>query len=90
MSRAAPPSVDELRAIFDELILNPPEDGSSVPTGTGLDGETVNAIERAWAGGSEALATAARHEFELQLDGTHIREAKVRERAIFEREHSTQ
>jgi hypothetical protein len=38
-----------------------------------------------WAAGpdpSPTLIAAARHEFELQLDGTHIREAQDRHRAV--------
>lgn len=89
MSRAAPPTAEELQATFDELIAGPPSDGSSVPTDTGLDEQTVAAIERSWAaGGNESLATGARHEFAMQLDGTHAREAQARQQLIFERSHA--
>jgi hypothetical protein len=70
---------------FEHLLTKPPADGADVPTDTGLDDDTVTAIERVWAAGpdpSPTLIAAARHEFELQLDGTHIREAQDRHRAV--------
>jgi hypothetical protein len=76
VSRAAPPTADELTAAFEDLLND--------PTG-GLDGDTVAAIERVWAAGANppaALVSAARHELEMQLDDTHVREAQDRDDAI--------
>jgi plasmid stabilization system protein ParE len=83
MSRAAPATEAELRAAFDELIAGPTDGRSDVPTDTGLDDQTVAAIERAWsAAGSTALAELARQELELQIDGTHAREAQDAQDAV--------
>jgi hypothetical protein len=86
VSRAAPPTAEELSAAFDDL-LNNPNPGAEVPTDTGLDDETTYAIERVWAAGpdpSPALIAAARQELALQLDGTHAAEGAAREAAIFD------
>lgn len=72
MSLSGPPTEAELRARFDELITGAPEHG--VPSDTGLDGQTLSAIERAWTNTSPALVAAARQELELQIDGTHAAE----------------
>lgn len=83
MSRAAPPSVSELQSIFDALIQGSDE---GMPSDTGLDALTTNAIERVWAAGPDApqaLITAARHELAMQLDGSHAREGDAQHRAQF-------
>lgn len=83
MSRVAPPTADELSAAFNDLIDNEPPDG--MPTDTGLDDQTVAAIQRVWSAGprpSAALIEAARQELALQLDGTHAREAQASQDAV--------
>jgi len=83
VSLAAPPTAEQLTAVFEHLLTKPPADGGDVPTDTGLDDDTVTAIERVWAAGpdpSPTLIAVARYEFELQLDGT--REAQDRQRAV--------
>jgi hypothetical protein len=95
MSRAAPATEVELRATFNSLITN--ADGrTDVPSDTGLDDQTVAAIERAWSAGSkvsDALIASARQELEMQLDGTHAREAQSAQDAVAAQvfaEHQTQ
>ena len=80
--RAAPATPDELRATFDDLIARPSGD---VPDDSGIDDDTTAAIERAWAANlSPRLVEMARHELEMQLDGTHAAEAADRESATFD------
>jgi hypothetical protein len=84
--RSAPATAAELRAVFDGLI-NGPGENADVPDGSGLDDETAAAIERVWAAGPNpphALVAAAREELQLQINGTHAREAAARERAAFD------
>src|SRR5512139_1538534 len=86
MSRAAPATPEELRSTFEQLIADPPTDGTGVPTETGLDEPTIAAIERVWAASPTpppSLIAAARQELEMQLDGTHAAEAQARMVAIF-------
>lgn len=86
MSRSQPATEQELRDSFDALIAGPPADNGGMPTETGLDTQTVAAIERVWAAAPTpppALLAAARHELDMQLDGSHAREADARNRAIF-------
>ena len=80
-----PPTPEELRQTFTEL-LNNPVSGGSVPSETGLDDETIAAIERVWAASphpSPRLVDAARAEFAAMLDGTPAREAQARMEASF-------
>lgn len=83
------PSDDELRATFEELLAGPPADGSSIPSDTGLDEQTLTAIERAWAGSSPTLIETARHELAMQLDGTHAEEGDADAMAIFHQATNT-
>jgi hypothetical protein len=83
MSLAEPATQQQLRATFEQLIAGPPRDGSGVPSDTGLDEQTVAAIERAWSAGTPAAAEAARQELAMQLDGTHAAEADDQAMAIF-------
>lgn len=87
MSRSQPPTEQELRDSFDALMAAPPADNGDMPTETGLDSQTIDAIKRVWAAAPNppaALIAAARHEFDMQLDGSHAQEADARNRAIFD------
>lgn len=90
MSRTSVPiTADELRAALEELLANPPGDGPAdgpgIPSDTGLDQQTMAAVERAWSGGeSPALLESARQELAMQLDGTHAREGEAQSWAIFD------
>lgn len=81
--RSAPPTAAELTTLVEDLLAHP---GTDVPDDCGLDDDTAAAIGRVWAAGSNAspsLLAAARHELEMQLDGTHAREAMDRQAATF-------
>lgn len=84
MSRAAPPTEAELRAAFETVLATPDEDR----TDTGLDDQVMAAIERVWVAGPNsppALEAAARHELEMQIDGTHAAEAQAAQDAAMAR-----
>lgn len=80
---AEEPTDAELTERFEELIAGPPADGSSIPLDTGLDEQTLAAIQRSWQGRSPALVETARHELALQLDGTHAQEGDDEALKIF-------
>lgn len=82
---AKEPTDDELIATFEDLISNPQSD-AMVPSDTGLDDDTIEALNRLWAAGPnppQRLIDAAIMEFEAQLDGSHAREAQARMEATF-------
>lgn len=67
------PTDDELTATFEDLV-NHPEPDAMVPSDTGLDDDTIEALNRLWAAGPNPparLIDAARAEFAAQLDGSH-------------------
>lgn len=71
------PTTSELRATFDK-VLTGVRDGSlkGCPSDTGLDDQTVTALDRMAQG--KATAVQARVEFARMLDGTHARQARQR------------
>lgn len=82
--RAKPATDEELRVIFNNLVDHPISGG--VPSDTGLDDDTIEALNRLWAAGPNPparLIDAARAEFEAQLDGSHAQEAQDRMVAAF-------
>lgn len=80
MSRAARhPDAEELRRTFERLLASGGRDG--LPSCTGLDSETFDAIQQAWD--SPSLDAAARHEFTLRRNGIHAAEARPRDAAHF-------
>jgi hypothetical protein len=86
MSRAAcHPTDEELTATFERLLASGGRDG--LPSCTGLDSETLAAIQKAWELATAVANAAARHAFALQRNGTHIRDAEAREAAYFAAAH---
>ena len=81
MSTSAPPTDDELRAAFEQILTG--ADDGSIPSDTGLDDQTLVAVERAHGADSPAATEAARQELEMQIDGTHDREGDAAAMAIF-------
>lgn len=74
------PNKSQLRAAFNRLVTNPDND-LSMPSDTGLDGETLAAIQAVWDASparKAALIAEARRELARQLDGTHARNAAKR------------
>lgn len=85
--RAEPVTNEELRNSFETLLAGPPFDNGGMPSETGLDTRTTAAIQRVWAAAPKpptSLVDAARREFDMQLDGSHAREADARTRAMFD------
>ena len=83
---AKEPTADELTATFENLVTNP-EPGGMVPSDTGLDDDTIEALNRLWAAGPNPpprLIDAARAEFAAQLDGSHAQESRDRMATIFD------
>lgn len=77
---ARPKTRRELQATFDRLLKRPDRD-ALVPSETGLDDETIRAVQAVWNAQPAAplpLYEAARTEFARQLDGTHARQRRAR------------
>lgn len=72
-----PPTPDQLRATFDRLLAAI-GDGTitSCPSDTGLDEQTIAALDAVAAG--RVSRDAARSELARMLDGTHARQARQR------------
>jgi hypothetical protein len=82
---ARPMTLQGLEASFEGLLAAPVP-GARLPSETGLDEETVAAVEAVWAASPnapEGVVSAARTEFARMLDGTHKHTAETRKRAIF-------
>ena len=81
MSRDSTPLTDdEITAAFDKLLHSADQ---AITTDTGVDRETMAAIQRYWDAPSPGTERLARYELELQLDGTHARAAEARQAALF-------
>ena len=81
MSRADGPATDaEVAEAFDRLLYSADQ---AITTDTGVDRETMAAIQRYWDAPSPGTERLARYELELQLDGTHARAAEARQAALF-------